>query len=114
TIHVPAPLYTMSGTDPNSVEPESLELEVEHKFQNVINKIKWNHCCFSSTGEFVSASTYKHHDIYVWERNVASLVKILEGPKEELGVVEWHPVRPLVAAVGIESGVIFLWANEAT
>jgi len=24
------------------------------------------------------------HDIYVWERAMGSLIKILEGPKEEL------------------------------
>lgn len=31
------------------------------------------------------ASTVKAaHDIYVWERAVGSLIKILEGPKEEL------------------------------
>jgi len=31
------------------------------------------------------ASTVKAaHDIYIWERAVGSLIKILEGPKEEL------------------------------
>lgn len=43
---------------------------------------------------------------------MGSLVKILEGPKEELGVVEWHPARPLVAAVGLETGRIYIWANS--
>ena len=33
----------------------------------------------------ISASTVKAaHDIYVWERAMGSLIKILEGPKEEL------------------------------
>ncbi len=63
-------------------------IEVEHKFQDVVNRLSWNHVAFSSTGEYVMASTYKNHDIYVWERSQGSLVKILEGPKEELGVVE--------------------------
>lgn len=51
-----------------------------------------------------------NHDIYVWERSHGSLVKILEGPKEELGVVEWHPSRPMVAACGLESGCIYTWS----
>ncbi|EEH09805.1 WD domain-containing protein [Histoplasma capsulatum G186AR] len=51
-----------------------------------------------------------NHDIYVWERSHGSLVKILEGPKEELGVVEWHPSRPMVAACGLESGCIYAWS----
>ncbi|KAI5807671.1 Set1 complex component swd1 [Peziza echinospora] len=94
--------------------PSDLHLEVEHKFQDVVNRLLWNHCAFSSTGEYMTASTYKNHDIYIWERNVGSLVKILEGPKEELGVVEWHPSKPLVAAVGLETGEVYVWANEVT
>jgi len=35
--------------------------------------------------ELTAASTVKAaHDIYVWERAMGSLIKILEGPKEEL------------------------------
>ncbi|KAF8477277.1 WD40-repeat-containing domain protein [Kalaharituber pfeilii] len=123
TVQVPAALYTPAGkgggsgasTPPSMVDEASLHLEVEHKFQDVVNRLLWNHCAFSPTGEYMTASTYKNHDIYIWERTVGSLVKILEGPKEELGVVEWHPTfRPLVAAVGLETGGIFVWANEVT
>ena len=67
---------------------DDIKIEVEHKFQDVVNKLSWNHVAFSSTGEYVCATTYMNHDIYVWERGHGSLVKILEGPKEELGVVE--------------------------
>lgn len=81
TIHLP------DLSDPN-LKPENISIEVEHKFQDVVNRLSWNHVAFSSTGEYVTASTYKNHDIYVWERSQGSLVKILEGPKEELGVVE--------------------------
>ena len=49
-------------------------------------------------------------DIYVWERSHGSLVKILEGPREELGVLEWHPTRPMVVACGLESGCIYTWS----
>ena len=67
---------------------DDITIEVEHKFQDVINRLSWNHVSFSSTGEYVCATTYMNHDIYVWERSHGSLVKILEGPREELGVVE--------------------------
>ncbi|KLJ06150.1 hypothetical protein EMPG_10423 [Blastomyces silverae] len=93
-----------------SLDPSAIKLEVEHKFQDVVNRLSWNHVAFSSTGEFVTASTFMNHDIYVWERSHGSLVKILEGPKEELGVVEWHPSRPMVAACGLESGCIYTWS----
>ena len=77
------PDLNISGTD-----FDKLRLEVEHKFQDVVNRLSWNHVAFSSTGEYVTASTWMNHDIYVWERGHGSLVKILEGPKEELSVVE--------------------------
>lgn len=93
-----------------NLEPSGIKLEVEHKFQDVVNRLSWNHVAFSSTGEFVTASTFMNHDIYVWERSHGSLVKILEGPKEELGVVEWHPIRPIVAACGLETGCIYTWS----
>ncbi len=67
---------------------DDISIEVEHKFQDVVNRLSWNHVSFSSTGEYVCATTYMNHDIYVWERGHGSLVKILEGPREELGVVE--------------------------
>ncbi|MCJ1421480.1 chromatin binding protein [Xylographa parallela] len=89
---------------------DNLKIEVEHKFQDVVNRLSWNHVAFGSTGEYVTASTYMNHDIYVWERSHGSLVKILEGPKEELGVVEWHPNRPLVAACGLETGRVYIWS----
>jgi hypothetical protein len=70
---------------------------VEHKFQDLVNRLQWNACAFSGTGDYVMgaflfhcwilivASTVKAaHDIYVWERAMGSLIKILEGPKEEL------------------------------
>ena len=82
------PIPDLSSVD---LRIDDIKIEVEHKFQDVVNKLSWNHVAFSSTGEYVTASTYMNHDIYVWERSRGSLVKILEGPKEELGVVEVRP-----------------------
>ncbi|KAK4626411.1 Set1 complex component swd1 [Fulvia fulva] len=96
-------------SDPK-LQPDSIRLEVEHKFQDVVNRLSWNHVAFSSNADYVMASTLMNHDIYIWERGHGSLVKILEGPKEELGAVEWHPTRPFVAATGVESGKIYLWS----
>ncbi|KAH8150022.1 uncharacterized protein LAJ45_05708 [Morchella importuna] len=105
SIHIPDTLR-------EGVNGNEIKLEVEHKFQDVVNRLLWNHCTFSGNGDYLTASTFKNHDIYIWERSMGSLVKILEGPKEELGTVEWHPTRPLVAAAGLESGKIFIWATS--
>ncbi|KAL8765032.1 MAG: hypothetical protein Q9209_007758 [Squamulea sp. 1 TL-2023] len=119
---IPIPNLSQAGLD-----MDTIKIEVEHKFQDVVNRLSWNHVVFSSTGDYVAASTFMNHDIYVWERGHGSLVKILEGPKEELGVLEvctlvqhsvqycvditkWHPHRPFVTACGIETGRVYLWS----
>ena len=95
---------------PDGISTDLISLEIEHKFQDVVQRLSWNHATFSATGEYVAATTYMNHDIYLWERGHGSLVKILECPREELGIVEWHPQRPLVAACGLETGRIYLWS----
>jgi COMPASS component SWD1 len=103
TLHLP------DLTDPK-LDFDTLQLEVEHKFQDLVQRLSWNHVSFSPSGEYVTASTWMNHHIYVWERGQGSLVKILEGTKEELSAVEWHPFRPFIAAVGVDSGRIWLWS----
>lgn len=105
TLHMP----DLSSPD---LDPINLKFEVEHKFQDLVNRLSWNDVAFSATGEYVTASTFMNHDIYIWERSVGSLVKILEGPKEELGPIEWHPRNPLVAACGLETGCIYTWSIQ--
>lgn len=92
---IPLPEFLQPDLDPNRIN-----IEVEHKFQDVVNRLSWNHVAFSSTGEYVCATTYMNHDIYVWERGHGSIVKILEGPREELGMVEvgnWQSTIPCSA-----------------
>lgn len=38
------------------------------------------------------------------------MVRMLEGPKEEQGVIEWHPHKALLAACGLETGRINIWS----
>lgn len=92
------------------LDPDTIQVPLEHKFQDVVNKLSWNHVAFSATGEYVAASTYNNHELYVWERGHGSLVCMLKDPKEEQGVIEWHPSRALLAACGIETGRIYIWS----
>lgn len=92
------------------LDPDTIQIPLEHKFQDVVNRLSWNHVAFSSTGEYVAASTYNNHELYIWERGHGSLVRMLEGPKEEQGVIEWHPHRALLAACGLETGRINIWS----
>jgi WD40 repeat protein len=84
--------------------------EFLREFQDVVNRVQWKRSCFSGSGEYVvggAAIKDKQH-IYVWERNFGQLVKILEGPNQALSSLTYHPLQPLLAAVG-SSGLIFVW-----
>lgn len=86
------------------------DFEVEHKFQDVVNRLQWNAIATSTSGEYVLATTYESsHDIYMWETSMGSLVKIYEGPKEELFDIEFHPSKPAIAATGLDTGAVYLW-----
>ena len=94
-------MSTPDGEDPEPVQ----------KLQDLVNKTMWKKCCFSGDGEYVCAGSARQHALYIWEKAVGNLVKILHGTKGEMLLdVVWHPVRPIVAS--ISSGVISVWAQQ--
>ena len=96
----------------NISNPDQWDFEVEHKYQDVVNRLQWNSVTFNHNGEFLVASTYgqSSHDLYVWETSLGSLVKILEGSNEELIDVKWNYSRCTIGSTGLDSGMIYLWS----
>lgn len=100
----------ISLPDFTTVPSDQWEVDTVHKFQDVVNRLQWNMVAISASGEYILASTYESaHDIYMWESTMGSLVKIYEGPKEEIVDVTFHPTRPLIAATGLDTGAIYIW-----
>ncbi|KAI9146419.1 WD40-repeat-containing domain protein [Paraphysoderma sedebokerense] len=86
-----------------------------HKLQDLVNKYQWIGACFNCDGECVIAGSVSRaqHSIYIWDKNLGNLVKILEGPKEGLADLCWHPYRPIIASITVE-GNIYIWGTSFT
>lgn len=101
--------YSILIDEPNS----KITLELEHKYQNVINKLQWNNIVFiSHSGEYLVASAHGFlaHDLYLWETSSGTLVRVLEGPDEELLAIDWNFYNMSIASNGLESGNVYIWS----
>lgn len=91
-------------------------LQYSKEFQDRVNRVQWRAACFSGDGEYVAgASVVKgEHKIHIWNSKTGQLARILEGPKEGLIDLAWHPSRPIVVSVSMIVGVIYIWAKDYT
>lgn len=92
-----------------------MELTALHRFQDLINRTPWLGIGFSGDGEYVfgGAAHKVAHNIYIWDRGAGVLDKILQGPRDSLVDVDWHPTRPMLASVS-NTGAVNLWFTPPT
>eukprot|EP00061_Rhincodon_typus_P012531 g38319.t1 len=65
------------------------------KLQDLVNRTPWKKCCFSGDGEYICAGSARQHALYIWEKSIGNLVKILHGTRGEL-LLDVASIPPLV------------------
>ena len=85
------------------------------EFRDVVNQLRWRKCTFSCDGDYIVGGSAEEakHNLYIWNPLDGQLLKILEGPKEGLLDLVWHPLRPTIASVST-SGQVFIWSTHHT
>lgn len=90
-----------------------IELELQHKYQDVINKLQWNSITFSNKfADYIVASTHGSlaHELYIWETHSGTLVRVLEGAEEELMDIDWNFYNMRLASNGLDTGYVYIWS----
>eukprot|EP01104_Vermistella_antarctica_P018150 TRINITY_DN662_c1_g6_i1.p1 TRINITY_DN662_c1_g6~~TRINITY_DN662_c1_g6_i1.p1 ORF type:complete len:406 (-),score=88.71 TRINITY_DN662_c1_g6_i1:619-1836(-) len=87
----------------------------DRDFQDVVERWQWKEGCFSANGDYVIGGSAQNaeHKIYVWNRAFGHLERVLEGPKEGIMDLCWHPMRAIIASCST-SGNVYIWATNYT
>ena len=85
-----------------------------HKLEELVERTQWKTCGFSNRGNYVIAGSAQdaQHRIFIYDLD-SGLPKIIEGPKEGVLAVTWHPRRPIIASTSTH-GVVYIWAVQRT
>lgn len=84
-------------------------------FTEIVNKSQCQSACFSRDGDFVlGGMDGADHRIHVWRTADGFLDLTLEGPREGIVEILWHPLRPVIASLGSSIGSLYVWRKNFT
>eukprot|EP01098_Paradermamoeba_levis_P009978 TRINITY_DN4183_c0_g1_i1.p1 TRINITY_DN4183_c0_g1~~TRINITY_DN4183_c0_g1_i1.p1 ORF type:complete len:117 (-),score=11.08 TRINITY_DN4183_c0_g1_i1:38-388(-) len=88
---------------------DAQNFSLKSELEDVVNKIQWRKACFSSDNEYVIGASAQsaEHKIYIWNREFSGLVKILEGPKDGIMDLQWHPIRSVMVSCSA-TGIVYI------
>lgn len=90
-------------------------MEPTSTFTEIVNKSQCKSACFSTDGDFVlGGMDGTDHRIHVWRATDGFLDVTLEGPREGIVDILWHPMRPVLASLGSGRGGVYIWMKNFT
>lgn len=90
-------------------------LEPVTTFTEIVNKTQCHCACFSKDGDFVLGGMEgAEHRIHVWRVADGHLEVTLDGAKEGIEDILWHPLRPVIASLGSSFGGVYVWEKNFT
>lgn len=94
---------------------EKTIIEPKTTFTEIVNKSQCQSACFSRDGDFVLGGMEgTDHRIHVWRTADGFLDLTLEGPREGILEILWHPLRPVIASLGSSLGGVYVWMKNFT
>lgn len=90
-------------------------VEAVTTFTEIVNKTQCISACFSSDGEYVVGGMEgTEHKIHIWRAVDGHLELTLEGAREGVSQIQWHPLRGVIVSLGIGMGQVYIWAKNVT
>lgn len=98
------------------------------RFADEIDRTIWNGVAFSNDNEYIIGGAcvfmvfHKTHNtpgsghkaahyIYIWDTTSGTLIKVVEGPRNPLHDIVWHPTKPHMASID-SHGQILTWTTN--
>eukprot|EP00172_Hildenbrandia_rubra_P000254 Plantae.Rhodophyta-Hildenbrandia_rubra.ctg11119.p1 GENE.Plantae.Rhodophyta-Hildenbrandia_rubra.ctg11119~~Plantae.Rhodophyta-Hildenbrandia_rubra.ctg11119.p1 ORF type:complete len:479 (+),score=95.43 Plantae.Rhodophyta-Hildenbrandia_rubra.ctg11119:330-1766(+) len=90
-------------------------LEPTYTFNDPVNRVQWRCCCFSGDGEYILGGLAgTSHRIPIYRLSDGLLEKTLEGPKEGISDLSWHPLQGVILTLGTSYHGIYVWQRNYT
>eukprot|EP00232_Nephroselmis_pyriformis_P019291 CAMPEP_0182900274 /NCGR_PEP_ID=MMETSP0034_2-20130328/28725_1 /TAXON_ID=156128 /ORGANISM="Nephroselmis pyriformis, Strain CCMP717" /LENGTH=379 /DNA_ID=CAMNT_0025034465 /DNA_START=71 /DNA_END=1206 /DNA_ORIENTATION=- len=88
-------------------------LKLSGELSNSVDKTQWKAAAMSNDDEYVvaAANSRVDHQVFLWRREGGKLTRVLEGPKEGLADMAWHPKKTILCTVA-STGTVFVWARN--
>lgn len=105
----------LQGDSDRKAVGSPITIEPVTTFTEIVNKTQCISACFSSDSEYVVGGMEgTEHKIHIWRTIDGHLELTLEGAREGVSQIQWHPLRGVIVSLGLGMGQVYIWAKNVT